>query len=86
MGKILKNVSTLQLEKPDHNSSHFQRPEDRFQRANYEELNRQDFRSQKERDRMLLEKMRLNAYNREKSLRDSRDKEVQDANNWYKEK
>ena len=83
MNRILKNVSTLKLEKPDHESSHYQNPEDRFQRANYEAMNRQDFKTQKERDRMLLEKMRLNVYNREKSLRDSRDKEALDHEKWY---
>ena len=40
MNGILKNVSTLQLEKPDHESSHFQKPEERFQKGNYEEMNR----------------------------------------------
>ena len=86
MNRILKNVSTLQLEKPDHESSHYQKPEERFQRGNYEAMNREDFKLQKERDRMLLEKMRLNVYNREKSLRESRDKEAEEHEKWYQDK
>lgn len=35
---------------------------------------------------MLLEKMRLQNYNREKSLRDSRDKEVEEEKNWFTSK
>ena len=49
-------------------------------------MNREDFKLQKERDRMLLEKMRLNVYNREKSLRESRDKEAEEHEKWYQDK